>query len=389
MDAACPAADWSYPTAIRFGPGRIRELAAACRALGVARPLLVTDPGLAGLDPVAAAREALRAGGLACALFCDARPNPSAADVALGVEALREGGHDGVVALGGGSAMDAGKAIAFMAGQKRPLFDFEDRGENWRRADAGAILPILAVPTTAGTGAEVGRAAVIVDEAGPAKKIVFHPAMLPGIVIADPELTTGLPPALTAWTGMDALAHALEAFSAPGFHPMADGIALEAMRLVKEWLPVAVADGANLAGRGHMQAAAAMGAVAFQKGLGAIHALAHPIGALFDSHHGRTNAVLMPYVMAFNRDAVAPRYARLARYLNLAGGDFDAVMAWVLELRATLAIEHDLASIGVDATRADEIARQALADPSGATNPRPLTGDDLARLFQDACAGRL
>ncbi len=384
-----PDANWSYPTAIRFGAGRIAELAEACGSLGIGKALLVTDPGLAGLPMIQAAVEANAAAGLPTDVFSDIRPNPVGSDIERGVEAVRSGGHDGVIAFGGGSAMDAGKTIAFMAGQSRSMFDFEDRADHWTRADADAILPIVAAPTTSGTGSEVGRAAAIIDEGERVKKILFHPGMLPGIAIEDPELTVGLPPSVTAWTGMDALAHCLEAYSAPGCHPMADGIALEGMRLVKDWLPAAVADGRDLEARGHMQIAATMGAAAFQKGLGAIHALSHPIGALFGAHHGRTNAVVTPYVMAFNRDAVAGRYAALARYLGLAGGGFDAVMAWILDLRETIGIEHTLAGIGVDASRTDAVVAQAVDDPTAATNPRPLDADNLALLFANALEGRL
>lgn len=388
-DAALPSANWSFPTAIRFGAGRIGELPDACRQLGMQRPLLVTDPGIAGLPMIAAAVEASRAAGLPMAVFSDIHANPVAADVEKGVAILSQGGHDGVVVFGGGSAMDAGKTIAFMAGQSRPMWDFEDRADWWTRADADAILPIIAVPTTSGTGSEVGRASVIIDESDHTKKIIFHPKMLPAIVIEDPVLTVGLPPAITAWTGMDALAHCLEAYSAPGYHPMANGIALEGMRLVKEWLPVAVADGTNLAARGNMQIAASMGATAFQKGLGAIHSLSHPIGALFGTHHGRTNAVVMPYVMVFNRPAVAERYAALARYLDLPGGSFDSVLDWVLELRQTLKIEHTLTDLGVDDSRIDEVVRQAENDPTAGSNAVPLNQDNLRSMFVNALQGRL
>ena len=382
-------ATWTWPTEIRFGAGRIAELADACQALGMARPLLVTDPALAGLDMVTRTLEDIRGSGLQADLYCDISPNPSGCDVTRGVARLNSGDHDGVIALGGGSAMDAGKAIAFMAGQTLDMFVFEDRGDNWRHANEETILPVIAVPTTAGTGSEVGRAAVVIDAARRAKKILFHPRMLPGIVIEDPRLSVGLPRTITAWTGMDALAHCLEAFSAPGYHPMADGIALEGMRLVKEWLPVAVSDGANLEARANMLVAATMGATAFQKGLGAIHALSHPVGVLFDTHHGRTNAIVMPYVIAFNRDMVDTRYRDLARWLDLGDGGVDAVMAWVLDLREKLGIEHTLGDIGVDDGTVDEVVRQGLADPTAATNPRPLSDDTFRRLFLDALEGRL
>ncbi|MBC6441421.1 MAG: iron-containing alcohol dehydrogenase [Rhodospirillales bacterium] len=382
------AANWNYPTAIRFGDGRITELAAVCSELGITKALLVTDPGIADLPMIADAVAANRAAGLPTDVFSDINPNPLGSDVDCGLEVIRSGGHDGVIVFGGGSAMDAGKTIAFMAGQTRSMFDFEDRGDNWTHANADAILPIVAVPTTSGTGSEVGRAAVIIDEADQTKKILYHPRMLPGIVIEDPALTVGLPASITAWTGMDALAHCLEAYSAPGYHPMADGIALEGMRLVKEWLPVAVADGRDIDARGHMQIAATMGATAFQKGLGAIHSLSHPIGALFNTHHGRTNAVVMPYVMAFNRDTVADRYAALARYLDIGDG-FDAVMEWVLELRTKIGIEHTLADIGVDNSRVDTVIAQAVNDPTAGTNPVPLDNDNLAHMFTNALEGRL
>ncbi|MDQ4060745.1 MAG: iron-containing alcohol dehydrogenase, partial [Pseudomonadota bacterium] len=289
-------ANWNYPTSIRFGAGRIAELPDAVRAAGMSKPLLVTDPRLAAMPMVAAARASLEAAGIPCAVFSDVRPNPIAANVEAGVKVLKAGGHDGTIAFGGGSALDAGKVIAFMAGQTRPMWDFEDIGDWWTRADPQGIAPVVAVPTTAGTGSEVGRAGVITDEATHTKKVIFHPLMMPKIVICDPELTVGMPPHITAGTGLDALAHCIEAYCAPGFHPMADGIAVEGMKLIHDWLARAVTQGSDIEARGNMQVAAAMGATAFQKGLGGMHALSHPIGALAGSHHGLTNAVLMPYV---------------------------------------------------------------------------------------------
>jgi alcohol dehydrogenase class IV len=388
-DKGLAAANWSYPTAIRFGAGRISELPAVCKELGITRPLLVTDPGLAGLPMVRDAIANNAAAGLPTGLYSEIQPNPVGKNVEDGVEVMREGQHDGIIAWGGGSGMDAAKAIALMVGQTRPIWDFEDRADWWTRADADAIPPIIAVPTTAGTGSEVGRASVITDESDHTKKIIFHPKMLPSVVISDPELTIGLPANITAWTGMDALAHNLEAYSAPGYHPMADGIALEGIRLVKDYLPRAVADGSDLEARGNMLVAATMGATSFQKGLGAIHSLSHPIGALFHTHHGRTNAVVMPYVMAFNRDAVAERYAALARYLGLPQPSFDAVMTWVLELRDEISIDHTLRDLGVDDSQTDELIRQAVNDPTAGTNPVPLNQDNLARVFRNAMDGAL
>ncbi len=308
-----PTANWSYPTAIRLGAGRVAELPDACAAAGMSRPLLVTDAGLASAPITQAALDRLDAAGLGRAIFSDVRSNPDDNNLAAGVGAFRAGGHDGVVAFGGGSGLDLGKLIAFMAGQTRPVWDFEDIGDWWTRADADGIAPIVAVPTTAGTGSEVGRAGVVTDSSTHVKKVIFHPRILPRVVICDPELTVGMPPAITAGTGMDAFAHCLEAYCAPFYHPMSTGIALEGMRLVKENLPRVCRDGGDIEARAHMMSAAAMGAVAFQKGLGAIHALSHPVGAVYDTHHGTTNAVVMPAVLRFNRPAIEPRDRRARR----------------------------------------------------------------------------
>jgi alcohol dehydrogenase class IV len=381
--------NWNYPTAMRFGPGRVAELPEACRALGMKRPLLVTDPGLAKLPMIGDAVAANEAAGLPTGVFSDVRPNPVGKNIDDGVRAFRDGGHDGVIAWGGGSGLDAGKVIAFMSGQTRPVWDFEDRGDNWLRADEAGIAPIVAVPTTAGTGSEVGRAGVVLDEATHVKKIIFHPRILPSIVISDPELTLGLPPHITAATGMDALAHCLEAYCAPGYHPMADGIAVEGMRLIKDWLPRAVADGTDLAARAHMLAAASMGATAFQKGLGAIHALSHPVGALYDTHHGLTNAVFMPYVLAFNRAAIEERLTRLAAYLELPNPSFAAVMSWVMELRETFKVPHTLRDLGVGDDRLDELSEMAAEDPSAGGNPIPIGVPELKGMFVAALEGRV
>lgn len=379
-------ANWSYPTQMRFGAGRISELGEACKAAEIRRPLFVTDGGLADLPMTRVAIAACEAADLGIEVFSDVRANPTEGNVLAGVEAYRAGDHDGVIAFGGGSALDAGKSIAFLHGQTRPIWDYEDVGDWWTRADADAISPVIAVPTTAGTGSEVGRAAVITDEARHVKKIIFHPRMLPVVVIADPELTVGLPPHLTAGAGMDALAHCLEAYCAPAFHPMSAGIALEGARLVKGALPRAFADGSDLEARSSMLAAASMGAVAFQKGLGAIHALSHPLGALYNTHHGMTNAVFMPYVLAFNRPAIEEKMIRFAAYLGIADG-FDGVLAWVLELRRELGVPHTLAGLGVDGSRRDLIAEMAVVDPSAAGNPVALTKDGARAIFESALTG--
>lgn len=388
-DAPDLKGNWNYPTTIRFGAGRIAELPDACRELGIARPLLVTDPGLAQLPMVQQAIAHNEQAGVPTGLFSDIKPNPVGKNVDDGVRAYRDGGHDGVIAYGGGSALDAGKAIAFMSGQTRPMWDFEDIGDNWKAASAGRIAPIIGVPTTAGTGSEVGRAAVFLQETSATKKIIFHPKMLPSIVIEDPALTVGLPPHITAGTGMDALAHCLEAYCVPAYHPMAEGIAVEGMRLVKEWLPVAVRDGSNITARAHMMVAASMGAAAFQKGLGAIHALSHPVGALYDTHHGMTNAVVMPYVLAFNRDAIEGKLARLAAWLQLPKPSFQAVMDWVLRLRDEIGIVHTLADLGVGADRLEELAQMAALDPTAGGNPVPVGVPELRSMFVSALEGRL
>jgi len=382
-------ANWNYPTAIRFGVGRVRELPDACRALGMSRPLLVTDPGLAALPMVAGARDACVDAGLGCEIFSEVKGNPVEDNVTAGVARFRDGAHDGVIAFGGGSALDAGKAVALMVGQDRALFDFEDREDWWTRVNVDGMAPVVAVPTTSGTGSEVGRASVITDERTHTKRIVFHPRMLPALVIADPALTAGLPAHLTAAVGMDALSHNLEAFSSPVHHPMAHGIAMEGMRLVHDWLERAVADGADLEARAHMQVASTMGATAFQKGLGAMHSLSHPCGAVLDTHHGLTNAVVMPYVLAFNRPAIEDSLGLLARVLGLPGGGYAAVMDWVLALRERIGIPHTLAELGVTPDHVPLLAPMAAADPSSPTNPVPLDAGVCAELYRHAISGDL
>ncbi len=389
IDVSSLSGNWNYPTSIRFGAGRIRELPDACKQLGMQRPLLVTDPGLAALPMVGNAAELCRAAGLGCQVFSNVRGNPVEPNVSQGVDTYREGGHDGVIAFGGGSALDAGKAIALMVGQTRPLFDFEDRDDWWTRVNADAMAPVVAVPTTSGTGSEVGRASVITDERDHTKKIIFHPKMLPAIVIDDPELTVGLPPNITAAVGMDALSHNLEAYCSPVYHPLAQGIALEGMRLVKEWLPVACSEGNNLMARAQMQVASTMGATAFQKGLGAMHAMSHPCGAVLDTHHGLTNAVVMPYVLIFNRAVIEEKLSALARYLDLGSPSFDSVLEWILDLRQGIGIPHTLAEIGVLEEHIKTLAPMAEKDPSGTTNPVPLTKENLGTLFQKAICGQL
>jgi alcohol dehydrogenase class IV len=383
-------AKWNYPTTVRFGAGRIKELPEVFSAAGIERPLFVTDPGLARLPVVASTLKILDDAKIPYGVFSDVKPNPVESNLTAGIEVFSKGGHDGVIVFGGGSALDLGKLIAFQAGQTRPVWDFEDIGDWWTRANADKIAPIVAVPTTAGTGSEVGRAAVITHEASHTKKVIFHPKMLPSIVIADPELTTGMPPFITAGTGMDAFAHCLEAYCAPGYHPMADGIAIEGIRLVFENLPKAFANGNDLEARAHMMSAAAMGATAFQKGLGAIHSLSHPIGALYDTHHGMTNAVFMPYVLAFNREAIEDKIARLAAYCGIEGG-FDGFAKAVLKLREELQVPHTLPGLikglEMDEARKALIADMAVVDPTAGGNPVKLTKEAVLSLLEKALQG--
>lgn len=385
MSHDVPNRNWSYPTAIKFGVGRIAELAEHCAAAGIKKPLFVTDKALASLPITAGALEVLDKAGLGRAVFSEVDPNPNEGNMAAGIAVYLAGGHDGVICFGGGSALDLGKMIALMAHQRADLsvWDLEDIDDWYTRADSAKIAPIVAVPTTAGTGSEVGRAGVLTNSVTHKKKIIFHPKLLPVVTLCDPALTVGMPRFITAGTGMDALAHCLEAYCSPFYHPMSQGIALEGMRLVFENLTVAYADPNNLTARAHMMSAAAMGAVAFQKGLGAIHSLSHPIGAVYNTHHGTTNAVVMPMVLDFNRHAIEDRIEKAAAYLGIAGG-FDGFRAAVMDLRTTLGIPENLTALGVQADRLDELTEMALEDPSCGGNPVVMTQENTRALFQ-AC----
>lgn len=383
--------NWNYPTRVVFGAGSIKRLPEFCLNLGMKKPLLITDEGLQANPITLNALKLMKDNGLAADIFAGIKPNPTGANVSAGVEAYKAGGHDGVIAFGGGSGLDAAKAIALMVGQNRPLWDFVDEGDNYLRVNEKTMAPVIAIPTTSGTGSEVGRASIITNEATHEKKIIFHPKMLPALVISDPELTVGLPPHITAATGVDAFVHCFEAFCAPGFHPLADGIALEGMRLVATYLPRAFRDGKDIEARANMLAAASMGAAAFQKGLGGVHALAHPLGGLYDKPHGLLNAILLPYVVVRNRDHIAERMDILARVLNLPTdkSGYDAVLSWILAFRKELDIPHSLADIGVPTDRAADVGRMATEDPSAGGNPVDLTADDYAVIFKNACGGRL
>jgi hypothetical protein len=376
-------ANWSYPTAVKFGAGRISELADHCKAVGLKKPLLVTDKALATLPITAQALDILAAAGLGRAVFSDVDPNPNEGNMEAGLAVYRAGGHDGVVCFGGGSALDLGKMIALMAGQTVSVWDLEDVDDWWTRADASKIAPIVAVPTTAGTGSEVGRAGVLTNSKTHKKKIIFHPKLLPAVTICDPELTVGMPRFITAGTGMDAFAHCLEAYSSPFYHPMSQGIALEGMRLVLENLPKVYSNPQDMEARAQMMSAAAMGAVAFQKGLGAIHSLSHPVGAVYGTHHGTTNAVVMPMVLEFNRATIEDRIVRAAAYLGIDGG-FSGFHAMVMDLRAQLNIPENLSAMGVEYARLDELTDMALEDPSCGGNPVVMTRENTRALYE-AC----
>ena len=379
-------ADWNYPTQIHVGPGRRVELADYCQSLKIQRPLIVTDRMLLGLPLVQEVLAALSAAGLAPGVFSEVNGNPTGSEVGAGCQAYRAGGHDGVLAIGGGSAMDVGKTIAVMAHQRCALFDLEDIGDQWQRADASVIQPIIAVPTTAGTGSEVGRAVLIKETETTRKVIIFHPQMLPKIVLLDADFTVGLPPHLTAATGMDALSHLLEAYCSPVFHPMAEGIARQGMVIVRDYLIRAVANGADLDARTQMQIASMMGATAFQKGLGAMHALAHPLGAYHNAHHGLLNAILMPYVLQANRSVIEAPLASLARHLEV-GSTYEDFLAWVLALRDEVGIPHRLTEAISETVDVPAIARAAILDPSAATNPIQFKAMEYERVLRAAMSG--
>jgi alcohol dehydrogenase class IV len=388
MNSKDLTANWNYPTLIRVGQGRVREVTHACEALAIRSPLLITDPGLSALPMTKALIEQCSEAGLKVSLFSAIKANPTGDNVSAGVKAYLAGAHDGVIAFGGGSALDAAKAVALMVGQTRPLWDFEDIGDNWQRVNVAGIAPVIAIPTTAGTGSEVGRASVITDEKHLIKRIIFHPKMMPDFVILDPELTVGLPKPITAATGMDALSHNLEAYCTTSYHPLAQGIALEGMRLIKDNLIKAVQNGNDLTARTHMLVASSMGATAFQRGLGAMHALAHPLGAIYDAHHGRLNAILMPYVLKANRTAIEDKIIHLANTLGISGG-FDGFLTWVLQLRHEIGIEPCLAEIGVGREHSARIAEMAVADAASGGNPIAFSTKDYEEILGRAIIGDL
>lgn len=389
FDASAFDASWNYPTAVRTGLNAARELSQFCSKLTINKPLLVTDPGMIGLPVVTDLIEHCSEQGLDIQTFSNLKGNPNGANVEEGVRAFKTGDHDGVIALGGGSALDTAKAIALMAGQDRPLWDFEDVGDNWTRVNEAGVSPVIAIPTTAGTGSEVGRASVITYEEEQRKVIIFHPKMLPVQVILDPALTVGLPAHITAATGMDALSHSLEAYCATYYHPMAEGIAIESMRLVAEYLPRAYQQGDDLEARQQMLVASSMGATAFQRGLGAMHALAHSLGALYDSHHGLLNAILMPYVLVANRTAIEEKITHLARCMNLETHSFDGFMTWLMAFREELAIPNTLSEIGITKGQEALIGEMAVADPSAGGNPILFTAEQYQPIFLAALEGNM
>ncbi len=379
--------NWNYPTTIWFGVERIEDLAEGCKHLGIKKPLFVTDEGLVKLDIVETALSILKDNQIEFTVYSDVQGNPTGDNVEHGVVHYNQHGHDGVIAFGGGSAIDAAKTIAFMSGQTKSVWDFEDVGDNWSYADEAGIAPIIAVPTTSGTGSEVGRASVILDEKEHTKKIIFHPKMLPALVISDPKLTVGLPPHVTAWTGVDAMVHAIEAYCAPGYHPMAEGIAIEAIRLIAEYLPIAFKDGSDIEARSQMLVAASMGATAFQKGLGSVHSVAHQLGALYNKQHGLLNAIILPYALKQNSDAIEERMTYLSKVLGLASQGTDAVITYILDLRERLNIPNTLGDIGITEDRAAEIGDMAFKDPSTPSNAKPVSAMDLEQLFRAAVRG--
>ena len=382
--------NWNYPTTMWVGQDRIKDLSIACKNLNINRPLLVTDKGLASSDIIQNSLSNLKQNSFEVILYSNVIGNPTGTNVDEGVGIYRKNNCDGVIAIGGGSGLDVGKAVAFMSGQDLPIWDFEDAGDNWTKAKSNSIAPIIAVPTTAGTGSETGRASVILNEDTGIKKIIFHPKFLPSIVILDPLLTKSLPPDITAATGMDALAHNLEAYCAPGYHPMADGIALEGIRIINNWLLVAVEDGSNIEARMNMLTAASMGSTAFQKGLGAIHSLSHPVNALNNIHHGLSNAIFMPYVLTFNKNVIEKKIVKICEYLEFQNKTFDEFLNWTLNLRKKLKIPHKLADvIEPDKIDIDRLSKMALDDPSTSGNPKKLSLEDMKIMYQHSITGEL
>lgn len=379
--------NWHYPTSIRVGAGRVRELPDACRASGIRRPLLITDRDLGGLPMIQQALDDCRRELGQCGLFDQVKGNPTGGNVAAGLQAYREGGHDGVIAFGGGSALDAAKAVALMTGQSRPLWDFEDIGDNHLRADPDGIAPLVAVPTTAGTGSEVGRAAVITDEQARVKRTLLHIRMMPRVAILDARLTLGLPAQLTAATGMDALTHCMEAWCSPAWHPMAEAVSVKGLQMIQEHLPRVVRDGQDLEAREQMLVASSLGAAAFQRGLGGVHAIAQSLGALYDHHHGLLNAILLPYVLLANQPAVQRQMDDLAHYLRLPKSGFSGVMDWLLALREDSGIPHSLAALGIDEHDAELVGRMAYADGCSHTNPIRHDAEVYTRIFCHALRG--
>jgi alcohol dehydrogenase class IV len=375
--------NWNYPTTIWFGENRYKDIQEACSSINIQNPLIVTDPGLLNTDLIEKLNKSLKS---QTKVYSDVQGNPTGSNVTNGVKVLLEGDHDGVIAIGGGSAMDVGKGIAFLANQTKPLWDFEDIGDLWMKADSKSILPIIALPTTAGTGSEVGRAAVFLNEETKKKKIIFHPKMLPQIAILDPILSLGLPKNVTAGSGMDALAHCIEAFSSPFYHPMAEGTAVEGIRLVKENILDVYNDGGNVIARANMLVASMMGAAAFQKGLGAIHSVTHPVNSLYNSHHGTTNGTVMPFVLEYNRSAIESKFDRLGKYINISGG-LDGIIDWVNKLKKEMNIPHSLQDMGVELGDEEKLSKLAFEDPSTGGNPLPMTVDKFKELIKICILG--
>jgi|TARA_B100001079_G_scaffold84170_1_gene72389 alcohol dehydrogenase class IV len=394
--------NWGYPNTVWFGNGRIKDLPKACKILKINKPLLVTDKDLVKTKMVQETLEINKRANLLTSVFSDLKGNPLGSHVKRGVEIFKNGNYDGIIAFGGGSSLDVGKSIALQASLNRPLWDFTDGGSFWierkfsesmavnRISNPDNIVPTIAIPTTAGTGSETSRAAAIINDETKVKKIIFHPRMLPTLTILDPKLTVGMPPFLTAATGMDAFAHNLEAYCAPGFHPMADGIALEGMLLIKKWLEIAVKERENLEARANMLASSSMGATAFQKGLGAIHSLSHPVNSMFDVHHGLSNGIFMPYVLTFNRSTIENKIAKLSGYLELKKASFNSFVDWVLDLRNKIKIPHKLSEcVEITGTDIEKLSPMALNDPCTYDNPRKITLNDTKLLYQYSVEGKL
>ncbi len=376
--------DWGFPVPIAYGPGRLTEIGQRCVAMGIRNPLIVTDHGSRNLEFISRLQTFLAAAGLTSALFCEISPNPIDSEISFGRAAFRNGTHDAIIAIGGGSAMDGGKAICLTANNSIDLWDFEFEQPAPKIASKNAFPKLITIPTTAGTGAETESTGMVTHSVKAMKFCVWHPDLKPSLALLDPELTVGLPANMTAWTGADALVHAIEAFLVPGFNPLCDGLALEALSLISTWLPVVVAEPQNITARGGMHVGSCLAGISFLKGLGLVHAISHMIGAEFNTHHGLTNAIILPVVLRFNLPGMQDKVRRMAEAMGMSDHSIDGFITAVEAMLDEIKIPKSLGEIGVPIDCAARIATKALKDSAARTNPRSATLAEVQALTQTA-----